>query len=97
MWSETTCSWRTTGQYLPTHIRQGRVTDSTRLTQSVRESAIGLHLVNNSGCVLKYSDEAFRVLHKAQSVKHLRFLETDHIFIDRHWACRRKTFFILCV
>lgn len=79
-------------QHIPTHIRHSGISDSTRLTQLVHESAIGLHLVNKPGYTLKYFDEAFRVLHKAQSVKHLHILEAVHIKL--HWPeaslCRQK-------
>lgn len=52
------------GRHVLTLISQGGVSESIHLTQSVCESAIGLRLLKKPGCVLKYTDEVFRILHK---------------------------------
>lgn len=56
-------------QDMPAYIRHGGDSNSNRLTPSVCESAIERHLIKNTGCASEYVDEAFRLLHRDQSVE----------------------------
>lgn len=62
-----------TNSWLMTRIGQHSYKTGWSQRQYSLDLAIGLHLGINRGCVLEYSDEAFRVLYKAPSAKHLIF------------------------
>lgn len=49
-------------QYLPAYIRQGGASNRNCLTQTVWQSVIGLHLINNPCCASQYVDMKVTVM-----------------------------------
>lgn len=64
------------------HDTQGSFNRNTRLTQTVDDSAIDLHLSDNPDFAEKYTESKFTILGHAPSAKYLRILEVIRIKLD---------------
>lgn len=93
------------GHHVTASIRQGVASGCNRLTQSVCESTIWLHLINIPGCSSEFIDGVFRVLHKSRTVKYLVFLEgclhhalviVNFFVLSLSWVGYEEFFFVLC-
>lgn len=56
----------------------------------ILESSIGVHLYENKTCGQAYSDECFRILHKARNKQHLNILEAVSVLMCKPALCRQK-------
>lgn len=83
-------------QYVPASVRSGSPSQPIRRTnQSVHESAIGQHLLNNHACASEYEDMWFSVLQSARSTHHLRVSEAVYIKCQQPSLCRQEEQFFL--
>lgn len=78
-------------QHVPSHQRNPE--HRNRVSQSVQESAIGQHLMDNQDCASAYKDTWFSVLHSVQTEFHLRVLEAVYLKLHRPNLCRQKDHF----
>lgn len=84
-------------QHVPAFVRVGSSSQPIRTTQSVHESSIGQHLLDNNACAAEYEDTWFSVLQSARSIHHLRVSEAVHIKCQQPSLCRQKEHFLRSV
>lgn len=77
------------GQHVPATTRSGNFSHSSRISQSLHNSAIGHQLFNNSDSANKY-DDFFTVLHRVRSSQHLNIYKTADIKIHEPGLGKKK-------
>lgn len=67
---------------------------STRVIQSVLDSAIGQHLIENPTCSGQYQEKWFQIVDRVQSQHLLKIIEAVNIKLRKATLCRQNESFI---